>query len=745
MARAGSYAPAAPPLHSSSSSSRPIAPLPNHSHLQAYGSAATSGSTAQAPSRHTSYHPKYDELRQGAKNPLFLRLRSGIDEEIDYALPRLVVASFDGSETFLLKYWVDGVASLKEWPERWLQGLEHEAALYELRAGRLDPGDAGQASDGSYKKRKVDQSIARAAMPEWKIPASTIERATNSLLVLRNASFTSSNAENICRKSFLSFLDRFFSMPIPFLLELSLRNPEPVHHLLVIVQSIFPFLQPQQEVKRIFSQVFPRLLVETRDTGMINNLLPLIISGLTIQSLPPLPADLIPHLLQLTVLRPPAPQLDYILDLLISLTLHPIHSRTILSQPNFSAHLRSLVTLLEHGATVLDFPREAPAFTQGRLCRNPASDGIRAELASRRRAQEREAAQRQMEMFGGPGVRVEVGDKPPALSQTVRDRLYATREPNRSIAWMHETFVYSSTSQLLQVTFWHAYRDFFQNPSTVEALLSASEVIKNVTIAFPGAAAKVWTDAMGAQKFVIAGMGFRKQTDDEDRFNCCWRDCPVRSSFASPAHLVAHVESSHMSTGQPVQCAWGNCSVSPFTHSHLLTHIPPTAAQPVPETVMSYPSVPEWTLGRPVITDRPLPPLPKSYKLQFSGVATPLDARRHPTGTAFLAALVVRNLARVLKNEINLASIDLEQAKEEKKKHLSEERFGLPIPENILREEEEEERATSGNANQDDDALGEAERGLAEDAFRLHEGRIMEVMEKNLSGLGQYLGEALGW
>jgi chromatin structure-remodeling complex subunit RSC9 len=75
---------------------------------------------------------------------------------------------------------------------------------------------------------------------------------------------------------------------------------------------------------------------------------------------------------------------------------------------------------------------------------------------------------------------------------------------------MHETFVYCSTSQLLQVTFWHAYRDFFQHPSTVDQLLSASEVIKNVTIAFPGASAKVWYDEKGEQKFVIAGMGFRR-------------------------------------------------------------------------------------------------------------------------------------------------------------------------------------------------------------------------------------------
>lgn len=75
---------------------------------------------------------------------------------------------------------------------------------------------------------------------------------------------------------------------------------------------------------------------------------------------------------------------------------------------------------------------------------------------------------------------------------------------------MHESFVYSSHAQLLQVTFWQAYREFFNNPAVVEQLLSASEVIKNVQVAFPAAQAKLWSDERGEKKFVIAGLGFRK-------------------------------------------------------------------------------------------------------------------------------------------------------------------------------------------------------------------------------------------
>ncbi|WVF72352.1 hypothetical protein IAT40_007167 [Kwoniella sp. CBS 6097] len=755
----------------SSSSSRQIAPLPHHSQSHSQSQLRTgSGLNAPQSGHHrTMYHPKPSELIMSARNPLFLSLKSGIDEEIDYALPKLVVASFDERDKFLLKYWMDSISALKEWPEKWIESLEHEAALDELRkASRSIQGqlDLEVGAEGSSKKRKVEiyrdqeqERIALGSIPEWTTPPSTLQRATNSLLVLRNASFHNSNAEMLCRASFLTLLDRFFVLPISFILDLSLRYPEPVHHIFTIVQSIFPYLQPEAEVKRIFSLIFPKLLIETRDSAMIGNLLPLIISGLTVPSMPPPPTQLIPHLLQLLVLRPvqqystptaSSQILELTLDLLISLSLNGHNARSILSQPNLSAHLKSLTLLLEHNAQPIIKSQDAPTHTLGRSVRNPASEGVRIGTATERRKKEREVNQRQMEAYGGPGVRVEVGDRSPVLSQAVKDRLYAMPEPARSISWMHETFVYSSTSQLLQVTFWHAYRDFFQNPATVEALLSASEVIKNVTIAFPGAMAKVWTDAAGGQKFVIAGMGFRKGSDDEERFLCHWKDCPRRSGSSNPMQLLNHVQSTHLSgPAPPIRCSWGNCSHTPFTVSHLLTHFPGSKPIPVPELVSSHPSVPDWTLSQPIITHRPAPLLPAGYKLRMTGQATMVDKNKNPAGSSFLAALIIRNLARILRNEINLATVDLEQEKEDKKKHLLEERFGLPIPENILKEEEEEERATGGAgaaySKDDEGGLKTEERERAVDAFRDNEVRILEVIETNMSGLGQYLSEAVGW
>lgn len=72
------------------------------------------------------------------------------------------------------------------------------------------------------------------------------------------------------------------------------------------------------------------------------------------------------------------------------------------------------------------------------------------------------------------------------------------------------------------------------------------------------------------------------------------------------------------------------------------------------------------------------------------------------------------------------------------------ERFGLPIPDKVLQEEEEEER----DAEKEDEVDGKLnweERDRARAAFEGVEERLGEVVAGNLSGLGQYLGEAWGW
>ncbi|KAK4688428.1 chromatin structure-remodeling complex subunit RSC9, partial [Tremellales sp. Uapishka_1] len=702
---------------SSSHSSRPIANLPHHS----------TPHTAQPPAPRTlhssPYNPDPRELHAGPKNRLFLALRSNIATEVDWALPRLVLASFDQPELFRLEVWVDSVNALREWPEKWLVELEKEAALKLLR-------DSGEAHP------------ALGNVPEWTRDKALEGRAINSLLIIRNASLVNNNAKFICRASFLSFLVRFFSLPQDFLLELTMNTPEAFHHLLTILQAIFVYLPiPTPTLfTDILSTTLPALLLETRDATILNLLIPLCISALTIPSLPPLPELLIPHLLNLLTLRPSFPTLEVTLDLLISLTLQPNYARQILALPNVPGHLKSLALLLKYNGKPKTASWDPPHYLVGRTLRNPASGVIAAEEASRRRARERELAQQQMEVFGGPGVFKTVGEKAPILGHSTKAHLFQMHEPRRSITWMHETFVYSSNSQLLQVTFWHAYRDFFQHTSTVEPLLSASEVIKNVTVAFPGASAKIWIDPKtGEQKFVIAGMGFRKGSDEEDRFTCLWKSCTTPTGATSPSSLLTHIQTAHL-TPLPTTCSWAKCTRTPFTLSHLLTHLPLTHRRAVPDTITVHPSLSDSALLGPVITTRPPAPLSSTLKLSRTGLITPLDARNLPTGVSFLSALLIRNLARTLRVEIaGSVPVDAEQ-KEEKKKHLDEDRFGLPIPDSVLKEEEEEEQSLKVEVGMTQD-----ERERAKWGFQGLEADVVEIIENDLAGLGQYLGEAFGW
>ncbi|WVQ78240.1 hypothetical protein IAT38_000323 [Cryptococcus sp. DSM 104549] len=733
--------------HISSSSSRPIAPIPHHSR-------------PPAPRPRTPYTPVPQELHAGARNRLFLALRSSVESEVDWALPRLVVASQDDAnrDMFRLEAWVDSVAALSEWPRKWLEGLEKEAAVFEMRAGRVGVDDvdgvegAGGEEGRALKRRKME--LALGVMPEWVNDPLVEQRATNSLLVLRNASFTEPNAKLITRPVFLSFVEEFFTLPIEFLQHVILRSPEPVHHILTIVQSIFPYLRPDLPgVKVVFGQVFPRLLIETRDLAMMVNLVPLIIYAQLLGALiPPPPADLIPHLLQLLVVRPssltsqPSPMLELVLDLLISLSSNPTHARTILSLPEFPHHLKSLVALLEHEGRASNAAWNAPRAHTGVLYSNPASASVKAQQATARREAQRVWAQRNMQEGGRP-VYTEVGDSPPALSEATKQRLYGMKEPDRSIAWMRETFVYNSTSHIPQVTFWHSYREFFQNPSTKDSLISAADVIKNVSKAFEGVSAKVWVDEHGQQKFVIAGMGFRKVSDEQERFTCLWEGCQHPTGPSNPSELLTHIQLAHLH--YPTACCWARCSNLTCTTAHILTHLP--LAQPttsVPERVLSHPSVHESSITQPIITTRPAPPLPSGMKLNFVARFTPIDARGRPRGVALLAALALRNLARTLRGEIALAAPQAETTEEkaEKKKHLLEERYGLPIPDSVLKEEEEEEEAAKEyQGAKEEGAMGDRERERAKEAFEGVEMKIAEIVGDSIVGLGQFLGGTYGW
>ncbi|CAK9781521.1 hypothetical protein CC85DRAFT_282658 [Cutaneotrichosporon oleaginosum] len=686
----------------------------------------------QVAPRPNIYGATAHELRAGPRNPLFLMLRSGIDSEVDYALPRLVLASFEYSDKFLLEHYIDSVSALREWPERWLDELEREHAYYELlRAGR----------NGDELARK-----ALGAVPAFTANPVVEARASYSLQVLRNSSFVGQNARTISRTSFINFVTRFFDLSPPFLLEIVARSPEPVQHILILLQQISPYLYVGPPIYKLLSEVLPYVATNTRDSTVLQLVIPILITAFQVPTFPPPPDSFIQHMLHLLTLNPPPSLLSMVLDLLAAVAPQAPYARTILSDPSISAHLRQLTILLKHQAKTHEMALEVPPEVRSKNIYNPAAAAHLSRQAAMKRQRQREIDQPQMEVFGGPGVQREVGTVAPTLNPSIRKELYTLSEPKRSIAWMHETFVYSSQAQLLQVSFWHAYRDFFSNPATVEQLLSASEVIKNVQVAFPAAQAKLFTEKDGERKFIISGLGFRQGSDGADRFGCVWRGCTSPTGPSNPGELLAHIQSAHLDP-MPPACAWGSCQHAGVTVGHVLTHLPLLEPLDVPQTIAVDARTPTNVLYSPVITDKLSVQLPHTEHIKIQACVTPHDQHRQPSGAAFLAALVIRGLARNLATEIAAArpgEVGLTDAqRKEKKRHLAEERFGLPIPDAVLREEEEEEDAARGG----DDYGAGASMGLAEierarRAFHAVQDALLDVVNNNVTGIGAYISDA---
>jgi chromatin structure-remodeling complex subunit RSC9 len=107
----------------------------------------------------------------------------------------------------------------------------------------------------------------------------------------------------------------------------------------------------------------------------------------------------------------------------------------------------------------------------------------------------------------------------------------------------------------------------------------------------------------------------------------------------------------------------------------------------------------------------------------------------------------LRNIARTLRSDLSTAFPEAgltQEAKAERKRHLQEERFGLPIPDTVLKEEEEEEKEV-GSVGEAISGVSQKELERARFAFESVEERVLEVVEGNMSGLSQFLGECYGF
>ncbi|KAG9124026.1 Chromatin structure-remodeling complex protein rsc9 [Ceratobasidium sp. 392] len=170
------------------------------------------------------------------------------------------------------------------------------------------------------------------------------------------------------------------------------------------------------------------------------------------------------------------------------------------------------------------------------------------------------------------------------LSPEELQKLIPVPEPARSIQWMQTIFVAAPEDEQTQVTLWGLYRDTFTPYAHQYFPLGASDVIRNVTIAFPTSQPMVFPGP--PQRFVIRGIGRRKQPV-QDRFKCHWdRGACATGILKSPDELYRHLEEHLNAAGAvpPAQCLWATCKHTDEPArlgKHVLTHVP--SLQPAPD------------------------------------------------------------------------------------------------------------------------------------------------------------------
>lgn len=280
---------------------------------------------------------------------------------------------------------------------------------------------------------------------------------------------------------------------------------------------------------------------------------------------------------------------------------------------------------------------------------------------------------------------------------------------------MRECLVFQPKSYMTQVTFWQAYQNFVAadpNGPAIPPPAVAGDVIKGATAVFSGASAMVIKeDAQGrpiAPKFVINGLRFKRSlgrsgnsqftsspdiilsTGRRRNYMCKWEGCANPFGSLSNAELLAHIRISHLpatprldGTARPVRCRWALCTCENATATHMMTHLPlpidPTKV-PEPKRVVIHPDDPAVKIYSGISgfqSDwRRVPPLshlptvtpPNAqqgfsnsdvvHPLAYFGLEFPTDKTGQPMQEGYYACMVLKNLARALRDDIERAGIE---------------------------------------------------------------------------------------
>jgi hypothetical protein len=165
---------------------------------------------------------------------------------------------------------------------------------------------------------------------------------------------------------------------------------------------------------------------------------------------------------------------------------------------------------------------------------------------------------------------------------------------------------------------------------------------------------------------------------------CKWQGCTNTLGPLSNAELLAHIKTCHLSaaarpdgTARPVKCRWSLCTCENATPTHILTHLPlpidPTKV-PEPTRVVIHPDDPAVKIYSGISgfkSDwRRVPPLsylptvapanPQQgfsnsdvvHPLSYLGLEFPTDKTGQPMQEGYYSCMVLKNLARALRDDI---------------------------------------------------------------------------------------------
>ena len=625
-------------------------------------------------------------LVPGSTNRLFLSLRSGIGSQVDWALRNLASYTFQMADKFLVAEYPGLCDALAEFVRRlcfaahglprrrWdlMQADIHVNGMLVDQGYGLDDEYAGIAATSvALARRKATPPIPPDAPFQPAVyarDAALLRRAAEATLILRNLSLSSANVASLAQ--------------VPMVLDvihqgLALEDVHECHDLRVNMLEVLECLAPhlvlsdwarqrfvlhhtQEAARFVEDEIFARLYDmahHSPDRALLlgslrclrafaSNTANAPVLAEVDSSLQPTHLHLMTRCLALLPLTQDPELLEAALDLLYQLVM-----------VGDNALLLGVLTSLDKRAYDPSGHEASPTHAiVGFLARNLAlgksvwerdtdltvNQGAwwAPHVPSVTRTRQRRELERREKMT--PAERARYKQLPP----DVQARLERLGEPERGMEWMKTLFEYDPQGEVTQMEFWITYRDQFTPTANRGGapLQPAANLIRNVSQAFPGAAALVIPGAPGAQpRFVIRGIVPRIRATPGPV--CPWLGCPspqAPSWAAVREHLETHVSLSNEGVCRCLGCTFVALSGDEAIQraqllQHVLTHLPMAEEPGVPRAPSA--SKASGTQDHPGVL---------AFDVERTPSVPTLVAGQPPSpcGVAYLSLLVLRYMTR---------------------------------------------------------------------------------------------------